>query len=78
MVGGHDSVIAKVQLGSETFTRGELGSMLKELVPTLTAHRERAYTVLGQIGPARTATGGSGTEMGGSGSTTQPMTPPTK
>jgi putative membrane protein len=65
-VGEHDHMLGKVMAARQAgFASPELSSLLDEQSRTISQHRQRAYQVLGQVGPAQArGVGGAGQQQG--------------
>ena len=65
MVGDHDMALGKVQAAQQSFTEGEVATLLQQASQSVTAHRQQAYSLLGKNGPAvGMGVGGAGTGTG--------------
>jgi putative membrane protein len=62
MVGAHDATLGKLIEGQKTFASGQVNSLITELLPKVSEHRDHAYKVLGQVKPAA-GVGGSGSQQ---------------
>jgi len=70
MVGDHDMALGKVMAAQQSFSQGEVATLLQQTSQSVTSHRQQAYSLLGRNGPAAgTATGGAGTGTTGTGTT---------
>jgi putative membrane protein len=62
MVGDHDMALGKVMAAQQSFTQGEITTLLQQSSQALSNHRQQAYSLLGRHGPAvGMGVGGAGT-----------------
>lgn len=62
MVGDHDMALGKVMAAQQSFSGGEVATLLQETSQYLSRHRQQAYSLLGRSGPAAgMGVGGAGT-----------------
>ncbi|HEX8702318.1 MAG TPA: DUF4142 domain-containing protein [Myxococcaceae bacterium] len=70
MVGDHDAALGKVMAAQQSFTEGEVATLLQDTSRSVTAHRQQAYSLLGRNSPAvGMGVGGAGGTTGSTGTT---------
>ena len=74
-LGAHDAVLGKLLAGKQAAsTNSALASLIDELIPAVSTHRQHAYTLLGKLSPLQAD---NGMNVGGSGDKSGSNTAPT-